>query len=197
MLRLELPTINILSKVDLLINKSNGEPLIHNLDFFTNASNLNDLLNYLDSVTTTTTTTDDDDVLRGNPPDKFYYADDKDYQKARSEKLNSHYYRKYRKLHEMLCEVIEDFNLVSFLPLDIQSVESVGYILAQVDKCNGYIFVPQGGEESEQVAVANLFQCAVQAEPEWEFERMARIYERYYNNTSSSDDPELDKNVAL
>jgi len=185
MLRLELPTVNVLSKVDLLINRSTGEPLISNLDFFTNASNLHDLLNYLDSEACTTTTIDDDYFDNGVVKDgihslKTYYADDMDYQKARSARLNSHYYRRYRKLHEMLCEVIEDFNLVSFLPLDIQSAESVGYILAQVDKCNGYIFIPQGEGGSEATAIANLFQCAVQAEPEWEFERMARIYERYH-----------------
>lgn len=180
MLRLELPTVNVLSKVDLLINQSTGEPLIHNLASFISASNLQDLLNYLDSEASTATPTEDNDESNGIPSLKPYYADDTDYQKARSARLNSHYYRRYRKLHEMLCDVIEDFNLVSFFPLDIQSAESVGYILAQVDKCNGYVFIPQAEGESEDTAIANLFHCAVQAEPEWEFERMARIYERYH-----------------
>lgn len=180
MLRLELPTVNVLSKVDLLLNPNTGEPLLPNFTSFTSVSNLHDLLHYLDSEASTATSTEED-VSHGMPALQPYYADDTDYQKARLARLASPYYRRYRKLHEMLCEVIEDFNLVSFVPLDIQSAESVGYLLAQVDKCNGYIFIPQAEGESEETAIANLFHCAVQAEPEWEFERMARIYERYHH----------------
>lgn len=179
MLRLELPTINVLSKVDLLVNKDTGDmQMQHNFDFFTKAANLKDLIYYLDSFTTS------DD----NADTSVYFADDKDYQAARAKKINSRFYRKYKKLHEQLCEVIDDFNLVSFLPLDIQSAESVGLILGQVDKCNGYAFVAQQPSDS---TVANLFQCAVQGEPEWEFERMARIYERYYSDTDATQTVEI------
>ena len=179
MLRLELPTINVLSKVDLLGQyASAGNSMVYNLDFFTKATDLNKLIGYLEEGS-----------LDTQAPESFcdgssYYADDKDYRKAREQKQNSRFYRKYRKLHEQLCDVIDDFNLVSFLPLDIQSAESVGQIVAQVDKCNGYVFVQEFGAADRQNCLANLFQCAVQAQPEWEFERVANVHERYFAHDS-------------
>ena len=46
---------------------------------------------------------------------------------------------KYRKLTKTLCEVIEDFFLVSFATLDIQDKENVGNFVKLIDKTNTYV----------------------------------------------------------
>ena len=46
---------------------------------------------------------------------------------------------KYRKLTKALCEVIEDFSLVSFATLDIQDKENVGNFVKLIDKTNTYV----------------------------------------------------------
>ncbi|CAM8935982.1 unnamed protein product [Rhodiola kirilowii] len=98
MLHMELPHINVLSKIDLIENYGK---LAFNLDFYTDVQDLSYLQYHLD-------------------------------QDPRS--------AKYRKLTKELCEVIEDYSLVDFTTLDIQDKESVGNLVKQIDKCNGYIF---------------------------------------------------------
>merc|ERR1712046_352207 len=43
---------------------------------------------------------------------------------------------KYSKLNEALTDVLDDFNMLSFTPLNIQDKESVHNVLKQVDKAN-------------------------------------------------------------
>ena len=102
--------------------------------------------------------------------DEFDIADDPDYQKARQKTRRSRFFRKRAKLHESLAEVVEDFGLLGFLSLDITSAESVGRVLARIDKCNGYVFTESSVNE-------DMFQCAVQAESEVH-ESIADIQER-------------------
>lgn len=144
MLRLELPTVSVLSKVDLL---SRYGELPMGLEFFTECHDLDRLLPFLDQ---NHRPTDDDD-------DDFDYADDEEYQRARRKRTSSNFYRKHRKLHEALAEVVDDFGLLSFTPLDITQAESVGRVLARIDKCNGYVFL-QGTVNTD------MFQCAVQSD---------------------------------
>ncbi|CAM8945731.1 unnamed protein product [Rhodiola kirilowii] len=122
MLHMELPHINVLSKIDLIENYGK---LAFNLDFYTDVQDLSYLQYHLD-------------------------------QDPRS--------AKYRKLTKELCEVIEDYSLVDFTTLDIQDKESVGNLVKQIDKCNGYIFA--GIEES---AVA--FSKIAVAPTDWDYYR--------------------------
>ncbi|CAM8943327.1 unnamed protein product [Rhodiola kirilowii] len=122
MLHMELPHINVLSKIDLIENYGK---LAFNLDFYTDVQDLSYLQYHLDQ----------------------------DPQSA-----------KYRKLTKELCEVIEDYSLVDFTTLDIQDKESVGNLVKQIDKCNGYIFA--GIEES---AVA--FSKIAVAPTDWDYYR--------------------------
>ena len=46
---------------------------------------------------------------------------------------------KYRKLAERLCEVIEDYSLVTFVSLDVHDDASLGAVLALVDKSVGFV----------------------------------------------------------
>jgi GTPase SAR1 family protein len=180
MLRLELPTVNVLSKVDLMgqYTEQSGNSLIFGIDFFTNVLDLTQLLAFLDGGSGT---------MEAENGDGDYFADDPDYQRVRQKKNNSPFNRKHRKLHEQLCDVIDDFSLVSFVPLNIQDAESVGRVVAQADKCNGCAFVPPknasgGGAFMYDVSPERLFQSAVQNDTEWEFEQMANIHERYVRN---------------
>lgn len=48
--------------------------------------------------------------------------------------------QRYRKLSKGLCEVVQDYGLLSFIPLAIQDKSSVQHLLGYVDKANGYVF---------------------------------------------------------
>ncbi|KAK7869257.1 hypothetical protein R5R35_000877 [Gryllus longicercus] len=71
--------------------------------------------------------------------------------------------KKYGKLNSALVSLIEDYSLVSFMPLNIKDRESVLRVKNAVDKANGYIY-----GASEQRSVQSLLACAVGAENEHE-----------------------------
>lgn len=50
----------------------------------------------------------------------------------------SPFHRKYRNLSEAICDVIDDYSLVFFVPLNIQKAEDIKNIMQIVDKANGY-----------------------------------------------------------
>ena len=213
MLRLELPTVNVLSKIDLLVNYG---PLPFNLDFFTNCNDLNRLLSYLQQdgrfggvgsssggASDGDEYYDDDDnyfndeynINNTNETNYDSYADDVEYQQARSKRRLSKFYIKHEKLHKALTEIIDDFSLMSFLPLDISNAESVGRVVTKIDKCNGYIFINQQQNQQpsqppnklntsqEQLPSSSsssphydLLQCAIQTDSSYEV--IADIQER-------------------
>ncbi|MEE6527826.1 hypothetical protein FKM82_029496 [Ascaphus truei] len=116
MLHVELPHVNLLSKMDLI--EQYGR-LAFNLDYYTEVLNLSFLVDHLTS-------------------DPFF--------------------RRHRRLHEKLAEVIEDYGLVTFTPLSVQDEKSMRGVLAAVDKANGFCF----GEEQNSLRV--LMSSAVGAE---------------------------------
>jgi len=111
MLRLEMPHVNVLSKIDLL--KQYGK-LDFNLDFYTEVMNLDYLHQYLDASTTP----------------------------------------QFSKLNKTICNLIQDFSLVSFTPLNIQDKESVHRLVKVIDKTNGYIYggLTEGNESILQIS---------------------------------------------
>jgi acetolactate synthase regulatory subunit len=50
---------------------------------------------------------------------------------------------RYQRLNEALCELIQDFSLVAFQTLNVQDAEALERVLAVVDKCNGYLLAGQ------------------------------------------------------
>lgn len=162
MIRLELPMVSVLSKVDLL---SQFGELPFALDFFTDCHDLKRLVPFLDSEFEQPKR---EEETFNNLEDEFDFADDLDYQKARRKTRQSRFYKKRAKLHEALAEVVEDYGLLGFIPLDITNAESVGRVLARVDKCNGYVFTESNVNE-------DMFQCAVS---DHTHESMAEIQER-------------------
>jgi hypothetical protein len=58
----------------------------------------------------------------------------------------------------------QDFGLLKFLPLDITNAESVGRVLALVDKANGFVLKTHGTQSIQQ----SVFNCAIQTSNDWE-----------------------------
>ncbi|XP_078038450.1 GPN-loop GTPase 2 [Augochlora pura] len=75
---------------------------------------------------------------------------------------------KFKKLNAAFVSLIEDYSLVSFVPLDISNQALLLRVKNAIDKANGYIF---GGNEPQDVQT--LLACAVGAENE--NERMSTI----------------------
>lgn len=48
---------------------------------------------------------------------------------------------KYKSLSEKLCDVIEDYNLVNFVPLNVTSKEKMLRLLKQADNANGFALI--------------------------------------------------------
>jgi len=118
MFHLELPQINILSKID-LVEKYESD-LAFSLDYYTDVLDLSYLVDCLDAET----------VLP-----------------------------QFKKLNLGLSSLIEDYGLVSFVPLDITKKESVWKAIAAVDKALGYV---PSNEEDDRI------QEYISAEPEQE-----------------------------
>jgi GPN-loop GTPase len=159
MIRLELPTISILSKSDLLLKSSHKMDLLFSMDFFLECQSLHCLVDYLDQH-------------EGFDQDDFDIAEDEEYQIARNRVKHSSFSRRRRTLFEGLAEVVEDYGLLHFQPLDISNATSVGRALQKIDRANGYIYV------TTNTISDDLFQVAVQ-EGENLFETVSNIQERY------------------
>ncbi|CAM9358364.1 unnamed protein product [Phaeothamnion confervicola] len=114
-----------------------------------------------------------------------------------------------RLLHAELCDVLDGFGLVSFHPLHIEDGESVGRLLAQVDRSNGYslpaatgggggsgfgggVFGGNGGVGDEGPGAAgyvnSLFRTAF-GEGEMAFERAMAVQERYMDTFQPTPPP--------
>lgn len=118
MLHMELPHINVLSKVDMMLTFADKIPF--NLEYYTEVLNLSYLLDCLQE-------------------DKFT--------------------AKYQKLNSALVELIEDYSLVTFVPLSIKDTRMMTNVKKAFDKANGYVY--SAGEERN---VQSLLACAVGAQ---------------------------------
>lgn len=172
LLSLELPAVSVLSKADLVTGRLEDEQgsansmfLPMQVQFFTECQDLDRLLPFLDTSTLT-----DDDL---DPTLYDALEHDADYQRARQRRQQSRRYQKFCKLHESMAEVVQDFGLLSFLPLDINSAESVGRVLAKIDQANGYIFQAQQQSHVNRA----LFNSAIGLQDP-AFETVADVHER-------------------
>mmetsp|Transcript_15861 Transcript_15861/g.47739 ORF Transcript_15861/g.47739 Transcript_15861/m.47739 type:complete len:320 (-) Transcript_15861:325-1284(-) len=121
MMHLELPHINVLSKVDLVAQY--GRPEM-GLEFYLQADDLAAQLPGL---------------MDRRGPDGAAFPP------------------RYRRLTAALCEVVDDYGMLQFLPLHIEDKHSVRALLRHVDKANGYAFTgrpdTEGGFPSDLTAV--------------------------------------------
>lgn len=142
MLHVELPHVNVLSKMDII--EQYGK-LAFNLDFYTEVMDLSYLLDHLAS-------------------DPFF--------------------KKFRNLNEKLAEVIQDYSLVSFVPLNVQDKESMIQVLRAVDKANGYCF----GDLEERNLQA-MMSAAVGAD--FQFDMTLGVQEKYIETNKKSVEEEM------
>ncbi|XP_052667464.1 GPN-loop GTPase 2 isoform X1 [Harpia harpyja] len=171
MLHVELPHVNVLSKMDLIeqygklgkslckrdtwnwaasgVNYLFGAswcfPAAFNLDYYTEVLDLSYLVDHLAS-------------------DPFF--------------------RNYRRLNEKLVEVIEDYSLVSFVPLNVQDKESMRQVMQAVDKANGYSFGDQ-----EHRSLEALMSAAVGAD--FHFASTLAVQERYVQSQDKAVEEEV------
>ncbi|NXR83125.1 GPN2 GTPase, partial [Pycnonotus jocosus] len=142
MLHVELPHVNILSKMDLI--EQYGK-LAFNLDYYTEVLDLSYLVDHLAS-------------------DPFF--------------------RNFRRLNEKLVEVIEDYSLVSFVPLNVQDKQSMRQVMQAVDKANGYSFGDQ-----EHRSLEALMSAAVGAD--FHFSSTLAVQEKYVQSQDKAVEEEV------
>uniref|UniRef100_A0A8C0ZXC9 GPN-loop GTPase 2 n=1 Tax=Castor canadensis TaxID=51338 RepID=A0A8C0ZXC9_CASCN len=82
------------------------------------------------------------------------------------------FFSNYRQLNEKLVQLIEDYSLVSFIPLNIQDKDSIQRVLQAVDKANGYCFGVQ-----EQQSLEAMMSAAMGAD--FHFSSTLGIQEKY------------------
>ncbi|KAK7009701.1 GPN-loop GTPase 2 [Biomphalaria glabrata] len=88
--------------------------------------------------------------------------------------------QKYKKLNEALVGIVEDYSLVTFIPLSVEDKESMMRVLKSVDKCNGYVF---GSVEDRSLEA--LMSCAVGAE--FEYDKIKNVKEKYMDIDEEED----------
>lgn len=101
MLQLELPHVNVLSKMDLITQYGD---LPFNLEYYTEVQDLGYLMDSLDAT--------------GRGKEKF------------------------KKLNAAICDMVEDFGLVSFETLAVEDKRSMLKLLRLLDKVVGYAYIP-------------------------------------------------------
>lgn len=87
-------------------------------------------------------------------------------------------FKRYKKLNAALIEIIEEYSLVSFVPLNVQKKESMLRVMNTVDKANGYMF-----GNLEERNIQSMLSCAVGAE--FEYEKIKLVQEKYIDNRTS------------
>ncbi|KAI9842099.1 MAG: hypothetical protein M1837_007460 [Sclerophora amabilis] len=122
MLQMDLPHLNVLTKVDKL---SSYAPLAFNLDFYTEVQDLSYLLPVLEAETSSSSfpssqRTTSNPLENKNPPTKF------------------------SGLNKAIVELVEDFGLVGFETLAVEDKRSMMKLLQTIDRAGGYAF---GGPE--------------------------------------------------
>ncbi|KAE9966569.1 hypothetical protein BLS_006930 [Venturia inaequalis] len=131
MLQMDLPHLNVLTKID---NLSNYPPLTFNLDFYTEVQDLEYLLPALDSERSGETADPDDEPQ--SP------VSDQDSEEPKS---------KFGALNRAIVGLVEDFSLVGFSTLAVEDKTSMAALLKQIDLASGYAFGTKDGAANDSV----------------------------------------------
>jgi len=142
MMKLELPHINVLSKIDLI---EVGGQLDFGLEFYTDVLDLPYLARHI---------ADDPNL----PP-------------------------RFKKLNAAMADVLDDFSMLSFHPLNIEDKESVHGVLKAVDKANGYVFT---GLEGDNLAAT---MGTAMSETNWKYDQAAAFQELYMAEDEAAGTP--------
>lgn len=135
MLRLECPHVNVLSKIDLV--ESEGT-LDFNLDFYTDVMDLKYLLPLLGK---TPTNFNLEKNTHNNNNNNNVNDNNNEENEINNVTPKTYFEEKFNKLNEGMIDLIDQFSLVAFHPLNIQDKESVLNLVKHIDKTNEYINV--------------------------------------------------------
>ncbi|KAM9889864.1 hypothetical protein OXX79_011837, partial [Metschnikowia pulcherrima] len=149
MLQLDMPHVNVLSKIDKI--NSYGK-LAMRLDYYTEAQDLDFLEEFIKEECPT--------VLGKN----------------------------YVRLTQMISELVEDYNLVSFQVLAIENKQTMVNLLQIIDKANGYAFgsTEVGGDSVWSQATRNGWSSSNET---------VDIHERWIENKETYDKLEAERNL--
>lgn len=132
MLKIGLPHVNVLSKVDLLTMYGD---LPFTLDFFTDLMNLAPLLRYVNAPFSNLSEIrqqEEQDIANNNGEYPDVDDDDDNYgvnhDNSEDRTGRSKLQQKYYKMTEAICDVVENYGLVSFVPLNIEDVQVYLYL---------------------------------------------------------------------
>merc|ERR1719330_866550 len=141
MMQMELPHINVLSKIDMLMDRT--DDLDFKLNYYAGVEDLSHLMHTLQT---------------NNHPMSG----------------------KFKELNALMAEMIEDYGLVTFEPLDIQDKECALRVLSKCDFANGHIMNAEKiNDPSDPVSGVRLFQMGVSQNTEPMEEYLERYEERY------------------
>ncbi|OWA51354.1 GPN-loop GTPase 2 [Hypsibius exemplaris] len=84
------------------------------------------------------------------------------------------YGRKLAKLSKAICEVIQDFSLVGFLPMSIKDRETMYHVAKNVDRITGY-----SASELEERKVRQTMANIPTAAPEFDYSLISNVQEKY------------------
>lgn len=132
-MNLELPHINVLSKIDLVEQYGT---LSFDMDYYTEVQDLSYLIRVMDKEHQAG---DGEQVQQEQQQEQNERQAD---QADSSGQLSFYEQSKAARIafHESLAQVIEDYSYVQFVPLNIQDKHSVHAVLKRIDKANGYVF---------------------------------------------------------
>ncbi|ANQ07491.1 ATP binding protein [Plasmodium coatneyi] len=147
-IHLELPHVNVFSKIDLL--KYFKDDLNFPLSYYVEAQNLEQLMLYARYQNESSSDSDMGDAPRSCSNDPSYCAG-RPIKQVIEDEINSgniknakknyrRFSNKYLKLNEYICETVEDYNMINFALLDIQDKYSVLKLLKIIDGANGFRF---------------------------------------------------------
>ncbi len=96
---------------------------------------------------------------------------------------------RHRRLHAALADVIQDYALLSYVPISVREPESLVRLIKLVDKAHGYVPGGGGGGGATDAAASDLL---AGAPTDGEYERLGRFEERYFPRTEGGDDGDAD-----
>ncbi|XP_066278121.1 GPN-loop GTPase 2-like [Branchiostoma lanceolatum] len=144
MVQMELPHVNVLSKIDLV--EKFGK-LDFNLDFYTDVLDLQYLFGHLE----------------GDP-----------------------FFAKYKKLNEAIVGVVEDYSLVTFVPLNVQDKDSMTEMMKAADRAIGYHW-----GEGEDRTLQAIMSSALGAD--YEYITSAQVQEKYMKEEGEEEQQQEEK----
>ncbi|KAF2143679.1 uncharacterized protein K452DRAFT_267973 [Aplosporella prunicola CBS 121167] len=135
MLQMDLPHLNVLTKID---NLRNYPDLPFNLDYYTEVQGLEYLLPHLEA--------EQGNRFGGKPsPPPKEDENEEDYDEDEPPKPKS----KFSALNSAICELIENFGLLSFHTLAVEDKTSMITLLHAIDRAGGYAFgASEGANDS-------------------------------------------------